>query len=104
MNQFKLRDKVTVFDDPEVFKVEHISEDRVYLRDSSGWLTFARQHWLRKAIKYREPVLPADYGKQVEVSDNEKRWRTYELVGYHRKLWRTESSLSWKHARIQEEQ
>lgn len=63
---------------------------------------------LRRVKQYREPVLPADYGKQCEFSDDEVNWHTYNLHGFWHAIpgepicWR--GGFSWyKYCRIEKE-
>jgi hypothetical protein len=55
---------------------------------------------------YREPVLPADYGKQVEFSDDGVQWFSWNLEGWHKDTedddvpWASQSG-SYKHCRIE---
>lgn len=37
---------------------------------------------LRRVKQYREPVLPADYGKECEFSDDGKNWERHPLLGF----------------------
>jgi len=49
---------------------------------------------LRKVKRYREPSLPADYGKECEVSDDGKKWVTAKLQGFAKNC--TGDSYPWK--------
>jgi hypothetical protein len=39
---------------------------------------------LRKVKRYREPTLPADYGKECEFSNSDGEWSKGVLIGYRK--------------------
>ena len=55
---------------------------------------------------YREPVLPADWGKECEFRDDGKEWITEKLQGYDKDgnhdliTWVSENEY-WGYARIE---
>ena len=56
-------------------------------------VTVAPVFIVRKVKQYREPVLPADYGKQAEFSSNRIDWEANELTGWLR--YHQEDLCSW---------
>jgi hypothetical protein len=70
-----------------------------FLSECSGPLVLANMDFvtnrivLRKVKQYREPVLPADYGKQAEFSSNRIDWEANELTGWLR--YHQEDLCSW---------
>jgi hypothetical protein len=59
------------------------------------------------AKKYREPILPPDYEKECEFSDDGKRWVKGLLVGWSKLedvdefTWINASGCGYKYARIE---
>lgn len=91
------------------------NEGDVYLSGSGGINICAgdgdfNRLIMRRVKQYREPVLPADYGKQCEFSDAGKTWVMDNLGWWHPTSgWRSlDRSLDdhgeyWNHCRIEKE-
>ena len=59
---------------------------------------------LRRVKQYREPVLPADYGKQCEFSDDGEQWCIEGVSWWHPVSgWMSCGGEYWKHCRIEKE-
>ena len=78
----------------------------VYLRE--GFCLSAKYFVVRKIKQkqWRTPVLPADWGKECEFSDEETIWRTHKLACYDREddsdlyPWRSWGGHSYTYCRI----
>jgi len=64
-----------------------------------------------KAKQYREPILPADAGRDCEFSYNGKDWKTYKLLGFMglssndpERVWVDTQEVEFNYCRIEMEE
>jgi hypothetical protein len=79
---------------PQQWKATHVSQGMVFI--------------LERIKTYREPVLPADYGKVCEFSYDGKCWIEGKLGGYcladwsiTQFRWRNNNGTAYRHCRIE---
>lgn len=89
-----------------------VNSQDIFLLDAHGSIRTGGHYWgvpriiLRRVKQYREPVLPADYGKQCEFSDDGKTWVMDNLGWWHPTSgWRSidDHGEYWNHCRIEKE-
>lgn len=59
--------------------------------------------WPPTELQYREPKMPEDWGKEIEVSHGGKDWSTVKLGGFgegRHKHWLSTTGIVWRYARI----
>jgi len=70
-----------------------VSHRHVYLREPDSPVS-SKYFIVKKVKQYREPVLPADCGKECEFSDDGVNWAVGILQGYVK--YAAEDDIPWK--------
>ena len=84
--------------------LDHMNRVRCW----SGQKSQCRYIILRRVKQYREPVLPADWGKTCEFSYGGERWTRDRLIGYEKgseadeEVWQAEA-MYYRYCRIEKE-
>lgn len=83
-----------------------LGNDRVYSIPVAIDWPEGVDRWPPVEVEYREPRMPEDYGKEIEVRDLQtKDWQSATLGGFAKDYigsckWLTEDGHRWCHARI----
>ena len=81
----------------------------IHLRQPSDSLV-SKYFVIRKIKQWRDPVLPADFGKEARFSDNGKKWNTGELAGWFKEdadddmVWVSKSIHGYRFCQVCDEE